>query len=74
VWEGTSVCVTVGEDVDSGDGVCEVVGDNVAVGNLVAVEVGFEKPQDSDISVMIITIKSKLDLIGFFIDNQSIIT
>ena len=72
--EGASVCVTVGEDVDSGDGVCDALGGTVAVGNLVAVEAGFEKPQDSDISVMIITIKSKLDLIGFFIDNQSIIT
>jgi hypothetical protein len=62
--------VLVGVEVNSGDGVCDAVGGIVADGNLVAVEFGFNTLQDNEISVKIITIKSKLDFIGFCIDYQ----
>jgi len=63
--------VAVTEDAGSGVGVGDLLGDTVIDDNLVAVDVGFDKPKDNEISVIIIRILRKLELTGFCIENHS---
>jgi hypothetical protein len=68
VWvrDGAWVSVYVGTAVVDGMGVCDADGGDGITGRLVAVEVGSDKPHESEINARMLKRNSKLDRAGFF--------